>query len=181
MKLLKIFALAAAMQIVTPVTASAKDFGIQFSSIPVGTKVYYSDYENDKWTETYIGKKGKFFVFQRDYTNKKYPRNKRYYNAAGHMVKIVWDSGGKITYGPQSCDRIIGKCTENYKGRRKNSGKYTMTNTMTGSKTYHSEYFRIGETSERNYTLGKYNLFARQDWQRGSKKRWIKIDKIVTK
>ena len=101
MKLLKICALAIAVQIASPVTAIAKDFGVQFANIPVGTKVYYSDYENDKWVETYLGKKGKFYVFQRNYVNNKYNRNKRFYNAAGHMVKITWDSGGKITYGPR--------------------------------------------------------------------------------
>jgi hypothetical protein len=181
MKMNKVIATSIAMLLAAPIIANAQSVGIKFNEMPVGTKVFYSDYEGDHWTETFTGRTGKFYVLKRVHAKNKYGSSKRYYNSAGHQVKTIFSSGGRITYGPHSCRRIIGSCVENYKGRRKHSGRYTWKTKMTGAKTYHSEFVRVGEKITRDYTLTKYNLFARQEWTGSGRKRWVQIDKIVSK
>ena len=66
--------------------ASAQNIGIDFARMPVGTALYYDDYEGDTWVETYRGKQGNSYITKVEDRRSTFSSTRRY-DMSGHDKK----------------------------------------------------------------------------------------------
>lgn len=159
----------------------AQDIGIQFSKMPVGTKMYYRDYEGDTWMQEYRGKSGKYYIIKETHSDRNLSVTRKY-NAQGHMTQVSFVSGYIIRYSPHRCDRVMGACSYRYKGSRKRNGLYKSTLVRQGNGYVYSwARQKTDETYDSKIVLGPYNVLKEETWTSGSgKTRYVRLVKIET-
>lgn len=64
--------ISALLFLLTAQLAAAQNLGIQFSQMPVGTKMYYKDFEGDTWTDMFNGRSGSGYLIERRYDRSTY-------------------------------------------------------------------------------------------------------------
>lgn len=184
-------------------SAHAESLGIDFKSMPRGTKVYYESSQGPKWVATFKGKRGKFYRFDvRSIPDDANARRTELFNMDGHLVKVEYKKmrGQSVTFKPFHCGRIIGKCamsSTKQKGMRVGNKEmklitrysYDTARTKKGLRTKSTE-MKLGLSKKTasmelqkshltiNATLTKYNLFGHRSWVRDGKKGWTKITRI---
>ncbi|MFZ1726215.1 MAG: hypothetical protein WBO29_12140 [Albidovulum sp.] len=159
----------------------AQSIGIQFDRMPVGTKLYYKDYEGDTWVQEYRGKSGNFHIVSEKHADRNLSVTRRY-NAQGHLVSTRFVGGGEITYKPFRCERVLGTCTYRYNGNPKRNGVYKTTLTQ-ASDGYHFSLASVSndETFDSVIKLGPYNVLQEETWTGSNgKKRFERLIKIET-
>lgn len=159
--------------------ASAQSLGVRLAEMPVGTKIYYEDYDGDSYVDEFKGRRGKYYVFRRSFSKENFSY-RRYYTLDGHYAKATGNSNYSITYSPHDCEQILGSCSYTVRGSRTGSGKYMATLKKVGSKyEYNWRSVKTNETYDSTLTFGKYNLITEESWiVSGNKKRWRRIVKI---
>jgi len=197
---------AAVALCITASASFAQNFGIDFKSMPRGTKLHYESSQGPKWVGTYVGKKGKYHrIDVRFIPDEKKYRRSDFYNKDGYLVKSEYKklSSQDVDYTPFHCARIVGKCTmSSTKGdgivvgnrRMKLKTLYTYSTTLNGanfSSTITETTLKLDSkslqmkpsVSKRTIkgTLTDYNLFQMRHWSRDGKKGWTKLLKIETK
>ena len=162
-------------------SAFAQPLGIDFKRMPVGTQIHLQSWNGDKTIETFVGKKGKFYLTKvwvarkgRSYTG----QNR--YNLNGQLVR--WNSGGSYveTYRPYSCAFQLGNCTHKAKSTNGSGATWSLNTVRKGSTlTITAKRPRDSDYRVNTLTLGKYNLRMENRWTYRGQKRWTRIVKIV--
>lgn len=171
--------LSIALFLITAPVAYAQNLGIQFNKMPVGTKMYYKDYEGDRWVSTFKGRSGNNYVVSVKYNKRSYSA-KRYYTLDGHLTKIRFSNGYTIKYSPHNCEQVLGACEYRYDGRRKRNGRYNANLRKSGI-VYKYSWARVNtdETYDSTMTFGRYNVLKEETWKTGrGKERYIRLLKI---
>ncbi len=192
MKLTKFKTIATlAAMFVVPQAALAENNGIEFAKMPVGTKMTYKRSDGLVFTDTFVGKRGRFYVVNRaGKTNAgKTYWEKRRYDKEGRLTSYSWGDNrgaqpGKIFYKPYDCQYVVGECTM----RRKlvahdyvnNGAGYTAkysTKKQNGGFTTTFKQSNRKSSSSYSFTTGKYNL--RTSTTFGTRGSWsLKLVKI---
>lgn len=160
--------------------ASAQNLGVQFDKMPIGTKMYYKDYEGDRWTDEFKGRKGKFYLLKREYEGRAYS-SKVYYTLDGHLNRISFVGGGKISYLPHDCRHVVGECQYRYRGRWEWNGMYDAKLTRISGNRYGYSWTEVSneETKDSIILFGPYNLIKERSWKTvGGKKRFVRLLKV---
>lgn len=183
----KLFMIAAALVFSFATQASAQSLGIDFKSMPKGTKVYYADSDGDKWMMEFKGRKGRGYRTN-IYIGKKYTRllSTEHYDQQGRWVNLIEYGGAydyEITRTPYHCIYQLGKCSYVVNKISTSSGRYYANMIkkpgVKNTYIYTSRKKKDAEPYVRTLLLGKYNLRMRIDGRGSHRKAWTKITKIV--
>ena len=176
------------MASLAPVSGFAQSVGIDFAAMPKGTTMFYTQNGREKWTEVYVGKRGKRFMT-------------RVYSGHGTRGKLLstvyWDQKGrrlyytggnrgyKYSFLPFDCAYQIGKCShkerfvgEGYEGSGETQAWNARTSKTKGRYTTVWTRPKHEGKSAFLFTLGKYNLRTETQWLSSSGLQTVKLVKV---
>lgn len=105
MKLFSRVALVCVFLIASVAGGFAKDLGIEFNKMPRGTTAHYVDSKGLKFTWTYKGKAGDWYLIQVSGSQ----NYQRLYNSDGFLVKTR-QLDSQVNFRPYYCERKLGRC-----------------------------------------------------------------------
>ena len=165
------------------VPAVARDIGVQFSKIPVGTQMFYVGADGDKWTDIYKGvKNGQYLVERRSGHNPNGPIiHREFFDKQGRLVLIRGKRGLRVSYKPFSCLYQYGKCKHTQRIRGAAYVEHGASKSWNVETTFVKGRYALIWTRHKNnggmlYSLGKYNLRSEVQWLT---KKGLRTQKLV--
>lgn len=173
----------------------AQDLGIQFAKMPKGTKMYYVASNGTTWVDTFVGKRGRKYVVNRQSITPDGKRQKvvEAYDLKGRLISTTGYNGlvksgpGKRLYKPFDCAYQVGSCSYRTKfiahNFSNNGGGFDASVKTVASRdgytTTETRAGKNGRTRTLFFQLGDYNLRSFIGLKRGSNRN-IKLVKIET-